>query len=118
LVTPSKCRTDPHLGDVTEADEKDVKAGYAAVAKSNAHADIAFGTLKAIKPEKCDVLANREASAGRLEAPIVPVGCIGVWKDSLQPGKYYFPPDAFLITEIDTRAQVWSYAGEIGRAHV
>src|SRR6516162_7356295 len=93
-------------------------SGFVGVVKSNVHADIDFGTLKAIKPEKCDLLANREASAGRLEAPIVPVGCIGVWKDALQPGKYYFPPEAFLITEIDTRAQVWTYAGGYTRSNI
>jgi SPFH domain / Band 7 family len=118
VLTPSKWRINRYLWDVTEADAKEVKAGYVGVVKSNVHADIDFGTLKAIKPEKCDVLANREASAGRLEAPIVPVGCIGVWKDSLQPGKYYFPPDAFLITEIDTRAQVWTYAGGYKRSNI
>ncbi len=118
VLTPGKWRINRYLWDVAEADAKEVKAGYVGVVKSNVHADIDFGTLKAIKPEKCDVLANREASAGRLEAPIVPVGCIGVWKDSLQPGKYYFPPDAFLITEIDTRAQVWTYAGGYKRSNI
>jgi len=118
VLTPGKWRINRYLWDVAEADAKEVKAGYVGVVKSNVHADIDFGTLKAIKPEKCDVLANREASAGRLEAPIVPVGCIGVWKDSLQPGKYYFPPEAFLITEIDTRAQVWTYAGGYKRSNI
>src|SRR5215471_19071576 len=118
VLTPGKWRINRYLWDVAEADAKEVKAGFVGVVKSNVHADIDFGTLKAIKPERCDVVANREASAGRLEAPIVPVGCIGVWKDSLQPGKYYFPPDAFLITEIDTRAQVWTYAGGYKRSNV
>jgi hypothetical protein len=118
VLTPGKWRVNRYLWDVTEADAKEVKAGYVGVVKSNVHADIDFGTLKAAKPEKCDIITNREASAGRLEAPIVPVGCIGVWKDSLQPGKYYFPPDAFLITEIDTRAQVWSYAGGYKRSNI
>src|SRR5258708_8738763 len=118
LLTPGKRRINRYLWDGAEADAKEVNAGYVGIVKSNVHADIDFGTLKAIKPEKCDVLANREASAGRVEAPIVPVGCIGVWKDSLQPGKYYFPPDAFLITEIDTRAQVWTYAGGYKRSNI
>jgi hypothetical protein len=118
VLTPGKWRINRYLWDVAEADAKEVKAGYVGVIKSNVHADIDLGTLRATKPEKCDVLTNREASAGRLEAPIVPVGCIGVWKDSLQPGKYYFPPDAFLITEIDTRAQVWTYAGGYKRSNI
>ena len=118
VLTPGKWRINRYLWDFAEADAKEVKAGFVGVVKSNVHADIDFGTLKAIKPEKCDLLANREASAGRLEAPIVPVGCIGVWKDALQPGKYYFPPEAFLITEIDTRAQVWTYAGGYMRSNI
>jgi SPFH domain / Band 7 family len=118
VLTPGKWRINRYLWDVAEANATEVKAGYVGVVKSNVYADIDFGTLKATKPEKCDVLANKEASVGRLEAPIVPVGCIGVWKDSLQPGKYYFPPDAFLITEIDTRAQVWTYAGGYKRSNI
>lgn len=118
VLTPGKWRINRYLWDVAEADAKEVRAGYVGVVKSNVHADIDFGTLKAAKPENCDVLASRDASAGRLEAPIVPVGCIGVWKDSLQPGKYYFPPEAFLITEIDTRAQVWTYAGGYRRSNI
>src|SRR5215472_10216293 len=118
VLTPGKWRINRYLWDVAEADAKEVKAGYVGVVKSNVYADIDFGTLKAVKPEKCDVITNKEVSAGRLEAPIVPVGCVGVWKDSLQPGRYYFPPDAFLITEIDTRAQVWTYAGGYKRSNI
>src|SRR5262249_24586695 len=32
--------------------------------------------------------------------------------------KYYFNPDAFLVTDIDTRAQVWTYAGGYKRASI
>jgi hypothetical protein len=118
VLTPGKWRINRYLWDVNEVDAKEVKAGYVGVVKSNVHADIDFGTLKAAKPANCDVIVNKDVSAGRLDAPIVPVGCTGVWKDSLQPGKYYFPPDAFLITEIDTRAQVWSYAGGYKRSNI
>jgi hypothetical protein len=53
-----------------------------------------------------------------LAAPTVPVGCTGVWDKSLSPGKYYFNPDAFSVTDIDTRAQVWTYAGGYKRAAI
>jgi hypothetical protein len=118
VLTPGKWRINRYLWDVAEVDAKEVKAGYVGVVKSNVHADIDFGTLKAAKPQNCDVILSKDVSAGRLDAPIVPVGCIGVWKDSLPPGKYYFPPEAFLITEIDTRAQVWSYAGGYKRSNI
>ena len=116
VLTPGKWRINRYLWDVAEVDAKEVKAGFVGVVKSNVHADIDFGTLKAAKPDNCDVIVNKDVSAGRLDAPIVPVGCIGVWNKSLPPGKYYFNPDAFLITEIDTRAQVWTYAGGYKRS--
>src|SRR5215470_4290756 len=118
VLTPGKWRINRYLWDVAQVDAKEVKAGYVGVVKSNVHADIDFGTLRASKPANCDVIVNRDANAGRLDAPIVPVGCIGVWKEALPPGKYYFPPEAFLITEVDTRAQVWSYAGGYKRSNI
>jgi len=118
VLTPGKWRINRYLWDVAQVDAKEVKAGYVGVVKSNVHADIDFGTLRASKPANCDVIVNRDANAGRLDAPIVPVGCIGVWKEALPPGKYYFPPEAFLITEVDTRAQVWTYAGGYKRSNI
>jgi hypothetical protein len=118
VLAPGKWRINRYLWDVAEVDAKEVKAGYVGVVKSNVHADIDFGTLKATKPDTCDVIVSKDANAGRLDAPIVPVGCIGVWKEALPPGKYYFPPEAFLITEVDTRAQVWTYAGGYKRGNI
>jgi len=118
VLTPGKYRLNRYLWDVSERDAKETGAGFVGVVKSNVHADIDFGTLSAKKPENCDVIVNRDRNTQRLEAPIVPVGCIGVWDKSLQPGKYYFNPDAFAITEIDTRAQVWTYAGGYKRASI
>jgi class 3 adenylate cyclase len=47
-----------------------------------------------------------------------PVGCVGVWEKSLQPGKYYFNPSAFVVEDFDTKAQVWTYAGGYKRAAI
>jgi len=119
VLTPGKYRLNRYLWDVTEVSAIEVKAGFVGVVKSNVHADVDFGTLKANKPDKCDViLTNKPDDKGKLDAPIVPVGCIGVWDKSLQPGRYYFNPDAFALTEIDTRAQVWTYAGGYRRANI
>jgi SPFH domain / Band 7 family len=117
VLTPGRYRLNRYLWDVTEVDAREVKAGFVGVIKSNIHADVDFGTLKADKPGNCDVL-KRPEEKGRLDAPLVPVGCIGVWDKSLQPGQYYFNPDAFALTEIDTRAQVWTYAGGYRRANI
>jgi len=119
VLTPGKYRLNRYLWDVVEVGAKEVKAGFVGVVKSNVHADVDFGTLKATKPENCNVvLSNKPDDKGKLDAPIVPVGCIGVWDKSLQPGRYYFNPDAFALTEIDTRAQVWTYAGGYRRANI
>jgi len=117
VLTPGRYRLNRYLWDVAEVDAREVKAGFVGVIKSNIHADVDFGTLKANKPDNCDVL-RRPEEKGRLDAPLVPVGCIGVWDKSLQPGQYYFNPDAFALTEIDTRAQVWTYAGGYRRANI
>jgi SPFH domain/Band 7 family protein len=119
VLTPGTYRLNRFLWDVTEVSAKEVKAGFVGVVKSNVHADVDFGTLKAHKPDKCDVMPmNKLDDKGKLDAPIVPVGCVGVWDKSLQPGRYYFNPDAFALTEIDTRAQVWTYAGGYRRANI
>jgi len=119
VLTPGKYRLNRYLWDITEVDAKEVKAGLVGVVKSNAHADVDFGTLKADKPAKCDTIAlAKPEEKGRLDAPVVPVGCVGVWDKSLQPGQYYFNPEAFALTEIDTRAQVWTYSGGYRRANI
>jgi hypothetical protein len=118
VLTPGKYRLNRYLWDVSERYAKEVEAGFVGVVKSNVNADIDFGTLQAKKPEKCDLIVNKDHNLQRLEAPIVPVGCTGVWDKALQPGKYYFNPDAFAITEVDTRAQVWSYSGGYKRASI
>jgi hypothetical protein len=119
VLTPGKYRLNRYLWDVAEVDAKEVKAGFVGVVKSNVHADVDFGTLKADKPANCDVISiGKTLEKGRLDAPIVPVGCIGVWDKSLQPGQYYFNPEAFALTEIDTRAQVWIYSGGYRRANI
>ena len=119
VLTPGKYRLNRYLWDITEVDAREVKAGFVGVIKSNVHADIDLGTLKAEKTATCDPLSfGRQEEKGRLDAPVVPVGCVGVWDKSLQPGQYYFNPEAFALTEIDTRAQVWTYAGGYRRANI
>ena len=119
VLTPGKYRLNRYLWDITEVDAREVKAGFVGVIKSNVHAEIDLGTLKADKPAKCDPLSfGRPDEKGRLDAPVVPVGCVGVWDKSLQPGQYYYNPEAFALTEIDTRAQVWTYAGGYRRANI
>jgi len=119
VLTPGKFRLNRYLWDITQVDANEVKAGFVGVVKSNVHADVDLGTLKTDKPAKCDLIStSKPEEKGRLDAPVVPVGCVGVWDKSLQPGQYYFNPEAYALTAIDTRAQVWTYAGGYRRANI
>jgi len=122
VLPPGKYRINHYLWDVELRDAKEIQAGFVGVVKSNVWADIDFGTLRAQRPASCDMVKRPETPGAsdvqRLAAPLVPVGCTGVWDKSLSPGKYYFNPDAFYVTDIDTRAQVWTYAGGYKRAAI
>lgn len=122
VLPPGKYRINHYLWDVELRDAKEIQAGFVGVVKSNVWADIDLGTLRAKKPDSCDIVKRPDTPGAsdvqRLAAPIVPVGCTGVWDKSLPPGKYYFNPDAFYVTDIDTRAQVWTYAGGYKRAAI
>ena len=120
VLTAGRYRLNHYLWDVDIVDAVQVPAGFVGVIKSNVHADVDFGTLKAAKPERCDTAPTESGANGgqHIEAPIVPVGCIGVWEKSLQPGEYYLNANAYTIINVDTRAQVWTYAGGYRRAQI
>ena len=46
-----------------------------------------------------------------LSVPLVPRGCIGLWKEPLLPGAYYLNRHAYDVTLVDTRVQTWEYRG-------
>lgn len=112
VLTPGRYRLNAYLWKVDLTDAVEVPAGFVGVVKSNVHAAVDFGTLKSDKPASCAMLQTEEnRSEQHVDAPVVPVGCIGVWSKALQPGKYYLNQNAFTIIDVDTRAQVWIYAG-------
>ena len=53
--------------------------------------------------------AQHDADA--LSVPLVPKGCIGLWKEPLLPGAYYLNRHAYDVTLVDTRVQTWEYRG-------
>ena len=112
VLTPGRYRLNHYLWEVELVDAVEVPAGFVGVVKSNVHAAVDFGTLKAGKPASCELVSGTvERSSQHIDAPIVPVGCIGVWEKGLKPGKYYLNVNAFRIIDVDTKAQVWTYAG-------
>jgi hypothetical protein len=119
ILTPGRYRLNAYLWRVELVDAVEVPAGFVGVVKSNVHAAVDFGTLKADKPGNCETLQSEDNRGEQhIDAPVVPVGCIGVWAKPLQPGKYYLNQNAFTIIDVDTRAQVWIYAGGYTRAQI
>jgi SPFH domain / Band 7 family len=53
--------------------------------------------------------AQHDADA--LSVPLVPRGCIGLWKEPLLPGAYYLNRQAYDVSLVDTRVQTWEYKG-------
>lgn len=56
-------------------------------------------------------VSEAQHDADALSVPLVPRGCIGLWKDPLLPGAYYLNRHAYDVTLIDSRVQTWEYKG-------
>ncbi len=123
VLTPGVYRLNPYLWEVKAKDAIEIPTGFVAVVKSNIMAPIDFGQLKAGLPSDCSVIkrtavVNTESGSQQLDAPTVPVGCTGIWQTALLPGLYYVNPLAYQTTMVDTRAQIWNYAGGYNRASI
>lgn len=57
----------------------------------------------------CSITEAR--SVGSVEVELVPVGCRGTWEEALPPGTYFLNNLAYDVTELETRTNVWEYAG-------
>ena len=56
-------------------------------------------------------VSEAQHDADALSVPLVPRGCIGLWKEPLLPGAYYLNKHAYDVTLVDTRVQTWEYKG-------
>lgn len=81
-----------------------IPAGHVGVVKSN----VSKPGTKCIEEE---VKAADGAIEGALSVPLVPPGCVGIWRDPLLPGAYYLNRKAYEITLVDTRVKTWEYKG-------
>lgn len=61
---------------------------------------------------------TEEVTQGQLRAVLVPSGCKGVWKDTFEPGAYFFNPSLYQVTIVETRAQRWTYKGGYTRCTI
>ncbi|MGA1840205.1 MAG: SPFH domain-containing protein [bacterium] len=111
ILTPGKYRLNLFLWDVKTDKVTEVPEGFVGVIKSNVHSAVNFGNLRTEKPTDCSCESERTINGHELAVPLVPVGCIGVWEQALNPGKYYINQKAYNVTLVDTRVQTWEYKG-------
>ncbi|GAA0772962.1 hypothetical protein E1180_11145 [Roseibium denhamense] len=106
VLKPGQYRLNRYLFDV-RLDENTaatiIPAGHVGVVKSN----VSQPGINCVEEEVSASTASREA----LTVPLVPRGCVGIWKDPLFPGAYYLNRQAYEVTLVDTRVQTWEYKG-------
>ncbi len=56
-------------------------------------------------------VSEAQHDSDALSVPLVPKGCIGLWREALLPGAYYLNKHAYDVTLVDTRVQTWEYRG-------
>ncbi len=56
-------------------------------------------------------VSEAQHDADALSVPLVPRGCIGLWREALLPGAYYLNKHAYDVTLVDTPLQTWEYKG-------
>ena len=105
VLKPGTYRINRYLFDVALQPALNVKAGQVAVVKSNV-------TERDDCPTSEQTSHSGDATSGQaLSVPLVPRGCVGMWRESLLPGRYYLNREAFTPTIIPTRARTWVYIG-------
>ena len=102
VLKPGKYRLNPYLYRINKLRATDVPTGHVAVIRSN----IKTSELDCPDPSKSFGTADESFAL-----PLVPKGCVGVWEESIPPGRYYLNEKAFVSTIIPTRVQTWVYKG-------
>lgn len=106
VLKPGQYRLNRYLFDVRLDENTNatiIPAGHVGVVKSN----VSQPGINCVEEEVSASTASREA----LSVPLVPRGCVGIWKDPLFPGAYYLNRQAYEVTLVDTRVQTWEYKG-------
>lgn len=110
VLKPGQYRLNRYLFKVTTNTQNTratiIPAGHVGVVKSNVKKP---GT-ECLK-EKVSAAGVETIIEGALSVPLVPRGCIGIWKTPLFPGAYYLNRRAYHVTLVDTRVRTWEYKG-------
>ena len=85
----------------------EIPAGHVGVVKSNVREPGA----RCVEEEVAAAADGRRVS-GALSVPLVPRGCVGIWREPLYPGAYYLNRNAYEVTLVDTRVKTWEYKGD------
>ena len=106
VLKPGRYRLNRYLFDVRITEETQatiIPKGFVGVVKSNVAAP-------GVDCREEEVSAT-DATRGALTVPLVPRGCVGIWKEPLLPGAYYLNRQAYEVTLVDVRVQTWEYKG-------
>jgi len=107
VLKPGRYRINRYLFHVTVGDQTlatIIPKGHVGVVKSNV-------AKTGIECREEHVSATDKAVPGALSVPLVPRGCVGIWKEALLPGAYYLNRKAYEVTLVDTRVRTWEYKG-------
>ena len=108
VLKPGAYRLNRYLFDVRfdrETAATIIQTGQVAVVKSNVQQPGLNCKEEMVR------VSQAQHDADALSVPLVPRGCIGLWKEPLLPGAYYLNRHAYDVTLIDTRVQTWEYKG-------
>ncbi len=108
VLKPGAYRLNRYLFDVKVGQDTAatlIPTGQVGVVKSN----VARAGLNC--KEEMVRVSQAQHDSDALSVPLVPKGCIGLWKEPLLPGAYYLNRQAYEITLVDTRVQTWEYKG-------
>ncbi len=106
VLKPGEYRLNRYLFNVRVANDTKatlIPAGHVGVVKSN----VSKPGTQCFEQE----VKATDAIEGALSVPLVPTGCVGIWKEPLFPGAYYLNRKAYEITLVDTRVKTWEYKG-------
>lgn len=118
VLPPGQYRLNTYLWEVHTGKATEIKPGEVGVVKSNAYSSVNFGNLAIGKPKDCSPTQKRSPDGGELAVPLVPVGCVGIWDNSLTPGLYNLNEAVYHLTRVDTRVQQWEFKGGYQRRYI
>lgn len=109
VLKPGSYRINRYLFNITSSPDETpatiIPAGSVGVVKSNVSQPGAHCVEQEVKA------AEARGIEGALSVPLVPKGCVGIWREPLLPGAYYLNRHAYDVTLVETRVQTWDFKG-------